>query len=35
MGQARATHTFTSHLRSTPAIALGHAASIVNRDTLL
>ena len=29
MGQARGVYTFAAHLRWTPAIALGYAASIV------
>jgi hypothetical protein len=28
MGQARGAYTFSTHLRWTPAIALGYAASI-------
>jgi hypothetical protein len=30
MGQARGAYTFFSHLRWTPAIALGYAASIAS-----
>ena len=34
MGQARGTYTFGSHLRWTPAVALGYAASIVTHLVL-
>ena len=34
MGQARGTYTFASHLRWTPAVALGYAASIVTHLVL-